>query len=145
MSVRKGGARIRIIAESSPFSTVGRFEVLACTWLINDDGAQVFQSIGNWKAIADQELRALLKSDKVDTVMFDNVAPRARHPVWSSSAAKFITVIWLSGAKDHGPPDGFRSYCWIDMTPKRHGCSQMACSETYSRGRPWGCGRHPAS
>jgi hypothetical protein len=40
----------------------------------------------------DQELRALLKLDEVNTALFENVAWRARHPVWSSSA--FKPVIW---------------------------------------------------
>jgi hypothetical protein len=75
--------------------------VLAWTWLTKDDGhwthppgARVRRPVSNVGSVAEQELRALMEADEVDTVLFDKVAPWASYPVWDSSSVKL--VIWLS-------------------------------------------------
>jgi hypothetical protein len=111
VSVRTGGTRIGIIAEESPFWqwAIGRFGILTWTWLTNDDGhwthplgTDVRRPINNKCSTAEEELCALLESEKVDAVLFDTVAPRARHPLWNSSSIK--VVIWIAGKRYHGPP-----------------------------------------
>jgi hypothetical protein len=44
-------------------------------------------------------------------VLFDQVAPRASHPVWNSLSIN--VVIWLAGKIYDGHPDGWTVEHWV--------------------------------